>query len=71
MPNYNCPENTTVTPDNSTLPCDGVFISDECVVHANSISFLTLPANSTTKDVLNAMIAKLIDLNNRVTALEE
>jgi hypothetical protein len=65
-----CPTSTSVVPDNSPLECDGIYTLDDCIVHSNAISFLSIPANSSIKDIFNAMVTKLIDLNNRITALE-
>lgn len=55
--------------DNSELPCRDTF-SAECVIYPTAIAYLNLPANSTTAEVINALLLSLMDARNRIVILE-
>jgi hypothetical protein len=51
-------------------PCGGDKPSTNCIIHAELISMLNLPANSTQTQINAAIVAKLVDLEERITLLE-
>lgn len=64
-----CEQTNVAEVDNSAVACEK-FISTDCIIHEEAISYLGLPENSSTTDVLTAYLSSLIDSRNRVTALE-
>lgn len=65
-----CTTNTTVVTDNNPDPCDGEIKSTACVAHPSPINFLSLPAGSTQEEINAALVAYLIQVNNRLNDLE-
>ena len=64
-----CPISTTVVPDNTPLECEE-FILDKCIVHNDSIAFLSLPAGATQEQVNNALVLALMNAFTRISELE-
>lgn len=65
----NCLPNTTVVLDETPLICPD-FISTDCVIYPNAISYLELPADSTMTNVVVSLVLSLIDARNRIETLE-
>lgn len=65
-----CAQNTSVITDNTPIPCDGEYISTQCIAHPASIAFLSIPANSTQYDINNAFNNTFINQNSRINLLE-
>ena len=64
-----CTQTNVAEIDNSAIECEK-FISTDCIIHAEAISYLGLPENSSMTDVISALMLSLIDVRNRVTNLE-
>jgi hypothetical protein len=61
----NCLPQTTTIIDDTLLECKN-FISSECLLFVNPISYLNLPANSTGTQVISSILTSLIDARNRI-----
>ena len=70
MPNYDCPQNTSVTLDNSPIDCEGTIASTACVASPTAITFLNLPIGATQAQINTALVTALIAALNRITVLE-
>jgi hypothetical protein len=64
-----CEQTNVAEVDNSAVACEK-FISTDCIIHADAISYLGLPINSSMTDVVNALLLSLIDARNRIEILE-
>lgn len=61
----------SITPNIIEDPCQGKHISTDCVIFNNSITYLSLPTNSTETEVIQALLLSLIDARTRIISLEE
>lgn len=55
--------------DNTALECNQ-FVNSQCVLHEDALTYLSLPANSSVRVVINTLLTSLIDARNRITVLE-
>jgi hypothetical protein len=65
-----CQQTNVAEVDNSAIKCDA-YSSDDCIIHEQAIAYLSLPANSSIKDVIDAMLVSLVDARNRILLLED
>ena len=64
-----CTRTNVAEVDNSAIACDKLIDTD-CILHADAISYLGLPENSSLTDVIDALLSSLIDARNRIEILE-
>lgn len=64
-----CTQTEVIPVDNSVIKCEQP-ISTDCVIHEAAIAYLSLPVNSTTTEVIGALILSLTDARSRIAALE-
>ncbi len=64
-----CTQTNVAETDNSAVACEK-FISTDCIIHEEAISYLGLPENSSSSDVIEATTLSLIDVRNRTVVLE-
>lgn len=64
----NCYQSTI--PNRIEDPCKGNQISSDCSLFPNSITYLSLPPNSTMTQVVQALLVSLIDARQRIANLE-
>lgn len=55
--------------DNTAPECDPP-ISTDCIIHAEAITYLGLPVETSVTEVIEALLLSLIDVRNRVTMIE-
>lgn len=51
-------------------PCGGIYTLDSCIVHADAIPYLNLPANSKIKTVVEKIIISLQAKDDLIAELE-
>lgn len=56
---------TTLATDNEELECEQFEYTD-CILHKDALVELGLPENSTTRDVINAILNSLINLSSQI-----
>ena len=64
-----CTQTTVVEVDCSASKCED-NISTDCIIHEDAIAYLSLPNNSTTTEIIEALIGSLTDARNRILVLE-
>jgi len=64
-----CQQTNVAEIDNSAVHCDG-YTSDDCIIHEEAIAYLSLPADSSIKDVVDKILLSLADSRNRIIILE-
>lgn len=65
-----CIQTNVAEVDNSAIKCEQP-ISTDCIIHEDAISYLGLPINSSTTEIIGALVSSLIDTRNRLTLAEE
>ncbi len=65
-----CSQTNVAEVDNSAQTCEKLIDTD-CIIHADAISYLSLPENSSTTEVINALVLSLMDARNRILTLEQ
>lgn len=66
-----CTQTNIPQVDNTALECaECGFISDQCIVIVDAITYLGLPANTSLKDFVAALMTSLIDTRVRLEAAE-
>lgn len=60
----------TNIPTLSEAPCDGIYLSDSCVVHAGAITALSLPINSSLETVINTLVLAIIYKQEQILDLQ-
>lgn len=56
--------------DNSLSTCDNTFTLTDCIIYEDAISYLGLQENATMTEVIQALLASLVDARNRIITLE-
>lgn len=64
-----CQQTNVAEVDNSAVKCDK-FISSDCIIHEEAISYLGLDENASITEVFQALLFSLIDARNRIEQLE-
>lgn len=64
-----CEQTNVAEVDNSAIKCEQL-ISTDCVIYEDAITYLGIPENSTTTDVIKALLTSLIDARNRLLIIE-
>lgn len=65
-----CIQTNVAVVDNSATTCNGEFKSTDCIIHEVAISYLGLQENSSTTEIITALVSSLIDTRNRLTLAE-
>lgn len=65
-----CEQTNVAEVDNSTEGCDK-YTSTRCSIHTEAIAYLELPANSSTYDIIEALVLSLADARQRIKIIEE
>jgi hypothetical protein len=65
-----CTQTNVAEIDNSAQTCEK-FIDTDCIIHKDAIAYLSLPANSSTTEIINALVLSLTDARNRILTLEQ
>lgn len=71
MANTNCIQTNIPTTDESTIDCNGEYISTDCVIHSEAISILELPEDSNLTTIIENLLLALIDVKNRLEIAED
>lgn len=61
---------TSVTPELIEDKCKGRQVSTNCVIFEDTISYLSLPENSSATLVIETLLLSLVDARDRITTLE-
>ena len=69
MSSNNCYQGVVI-PNPIEEPCGGVYTLDTCIVHADAIPYLNLPANSKIKEVVDKIIISLQAKDDLIAELE-
>lgn len=64
-----CSQTSVIEVDESVPKCSD-FISTDCIIAEQARSYLSLPENATLTEVLDALLASLVDARNRIITLE-
>lgn len=56
-------------PQPQTELCGGVYTSDQCIRHADAISYLNLPANSSITTIVTNLILALMFKDEQIASL--
>ena len=64
----NCNNNIDI-PTPQTEVCGGVYTSDQCIVHADAIIYLSLPINSSINTIINNMVLALMYKDEQIASL--
>ena len=59
----------TAVPPMQIAPCGGEYISSACVVHAGTLSYLSLSAGATQEQINTALVNALISKDQIIAAL--
>lgn len=62
----NCYQGSVPATDNTPLPCNGEFISTDCITIPSAITVLNLTANSSQTQVNNTFTSAIINISNEV-----
>jgi len=65
----NCGQTNIPTTDETPLPCEE-FTDTKCAIHADALTYLLLPENSTLDVIIEALLLSLIDARQRIEILE-
>lgn len=66
----NCSQVNIPEVDNSEIPCTS-FNKTDCIIFPSALTYFNIPQNSTVTEVINALVASLIDARQRITQLEQ
>lgn len=61
----------TTNPDKIEEVCDGVYTSDQCIIHEAALTYLGLAANSSIKDIINQFILALMQKDVQIQQLQQ
>ena len=64
----NCYTGTNV-PELQTEQCNGNYVSDNCITHPQSITYLSLPENSSVNTIVSNLILALQYKDEQISAL--